>query len=187
LRVVSLEARERAITKSAVLRVVKTAGAGRTVRLVLGLETADDCRRNELLAKALPRAGVARAAEAVRLANGALGRRRVGLTFNILLGGPGTTARNILDDALATARFALETGRKADVSVDLNLHPYYRSARGARYFPRHPACPPRTVPRAASALAALAATAALPCVLFIGTNDEGHDQGPSDEGPSLHF
>jgi hypothetical protein len=170
--VVSLETRERELTEAAVRRVA--VGAGRAVRLVLGLETADDRRRNTVLAKGLPRAAVKRAAAAIGRAAGDLGPRRIGLAFNILLGGPGTTPRSAVDDAVATARFALETGREAGVAVDLNLHPYYRSARGQAHFPLHRACPPPAVAQAASAVARLAAKSALPCALFIGTNDEGH-------------
>ena len=88
-----------------------------------------------------------------------LGTERIGLTFNILVGGPGTTLQTAVDDALATAHFALETGRAANLSVDLNLHPYYRSARGQSHFPAHPRCSPQTVARVASALAELVARA----------------------------
>ena len=175
LRVVSLEARERAVTRATVCRVAATTGAGRTVRIVLGIETADERLRNIVLAKAMPLAAVHQAAAAIRLAAVALGPERIGLTFNILIGGPGTSAPTAMDDAVATARVAVEIGRSAGVPVDLNLHPYYRSARGRLCFPDHPGCPPRTVALVAAAVAELAAGCAPPAAVFIGANDEGHD------------
>ncbi len=105
-----------------------------------------------------------------------LGAQRMGLTFNILVGGPGTTLRTAVDDALTTAHFALETGRAANISVDLNLHPYYRSTRGRSYFPAHPRCSPRTVALAASAIAERVALHVPPTALFIGIEDEGNDR-----------
>ena len=105
-----------------------------------------------------------------------LGPGRLGLAFNILVGGPGTTSQNLLDDALATARFAWQCGRIANAPVDLNLHPYYRSARGQAYFPTHARCSHQPVARLASALAAMAASLNLPTAVFIGTADEGFDQ-----------
>ena len=99
------------------------------------------------------------------------------MTFNILVGGPGTTLQTAVDDALTTADFALETGRAADISVDLNLHPYYRSARGRSHFPAHPRCSPRTVARVASAIAERVAQHVPPTALFIGIEDEGNDRG----------
>jgi uncharacterized Fe-S cluster-containing MiaB family protein len=176
LRIVSLETREIAATELAVRRVAEAVGSGRTARVILGLETSDDRLRDEVLAKDMPRAAVNRVVEAIRLATGGLGRERIGLTVNILIGGPGTTLQKALDDALGTARFALEAGRDAHVSVDLNLHPYYRSARGQSYFPAHPRCSARTVALVASAIAKLAVSCVPPSVLFIGTNDEGHDR-----------
>jgi len=124
----------------------------------------------------MPRAAVNRVVEAIRSATGDLGHGRIGLTFNILIGGPGTTSQDALDDALRTARFALETARDANVSVDLNLHPYYRGARGQASFPAHPRCSLETTARVASAIAELTASCIPPSVLFIGSNDEGHDR-----------
>ena len=158
LRIVSLETREGVATQLTVRRVADAVGIGRTVRVILGMETSDDHLRNEVLAKEMPRAAVNRVIEAIRLVTGELGRERIGLTFNILIGGPGTTEQNALADALATAQFALGTSRGANVSVDLNLHPYYRGARGQLNFPAHPRCSAHTVALAASAIAELIGT-----------------------------
>ncbi len=148
------------------------------VRVILGLETADDDRREGLLAKRMSRSAVQRAFKAIGSAAVDLGTERIGATFNILVGGPGTTLQTAVDDALTTADFALETGRVADISVDLNLHPYYRSARGRSHFPAHPSCPAQTVARVASAIAERIAHHLPPTALFIGTEDEGNNRDP---------
>ena len=71
--------------------------------------------------------------------------------------------------------FALESGRVAGISVDLNLHPYYCSARGRSYFPVHPRCSAQAVARVACALAEEVALRVPPTALFIGVEDEGND------------
>ena len=150
--------------------------------MTLGLETSDDRRREDLLAKHMSRAAVSRAVAAIGSVAADLGRapcthgRRVGLTFNILVGGPGTSLETAADDALATAKFALETGRVAGLAVDLNLHPYYRSARGRSRFPNHASCSPQTAARVAVAIAESVALQDPPPALFVGTEDEGNDR-----------
>ena len=105
LRMVSLETRENAVTELSLRRVADALGPGRMARVILGLETSDDHLREELLAKHMPRAAVKRAVEAIGSVAADLGTERLGLTFNILVGGPGTTLRTAVDDALTTARF----------------------------------------------------------------------------------
>ncbi len=176
LRMVSLETRESAASELSVRRAADALGPGRMMRVILGLETSDDHRREELLAKRMPRTAVRRVVRAIGSVVADLGTERVGLTFNILVGGPGTTSRTAVDDALATADFALEFGRAANLSVDLNLHPYYRSARGRSHFPDQPHCSPQTVARVARAIAERITGRVPPAALFIGSEDEGNDQ-----------
>jgi len=175
LKVLSLETRESFVTQVSVRRVAGTLGPCQTARLILGLESADDRIRDEVLGKHMSRAAVQRAVQTVGLVAADVGRDRIGLTFNILVGGPETRPTTVVDDAVETARFALDIGDAADVAVDLNLHPYYRSARGRSCFPAHPRCARQPVALAASALATILASRVRPTVLFIGTYDEGHD------------
>ena len=182
LRVVSVETRENAVTVLSLRRVADALGPNRMARVILGLETSDDHRREELLAKQMPRAAVRRAVEAIASAAADLGTERIGLTFNILVGGPGTASQTAVDDALTTANFALETGRAANLSVDLNLHPYYRGVRGRSHFPAHPRCASQTVALVAAALARMTARAVPPTAIFIGTDDEGLDRDLAPPG-----
>jgi hypothetical protein len=175
LRVVSMETRESAVTEFSVRRVAEALGPGSMLRVILGLETSDDYRREQLLGKRMSRAAVQRAVEAIGLAASELAAERIGLTFNILIGGPGTTARTAVDDAVATADFALGLGEAAKLSVDLNLHPYYPSARGRLHFPDHPRCSPQTVANVALATGEKVSRRFPPTAIYIGIEDEGND------------
>jgi hypothetical protein len=172
---VSVESRESFITEVSVRHVADALGPGCMARVILGLETADDRLREQVLSKRMSRAAINRAVEAIASVAAALGPERIGLTFNILVGGPGTTSQTAVDDAMATANFALEAGRAANVSVDLNLHPYYQGPRGRSHFPAHPRCSPQTVAKVASVLAETIARGDPSAALFIGVEDEGHD------------
>jgi len=176
LKVISLESRESFVTPDSVRRVAGDLGPGQTARVIMGLETADDRLREDVLGKHMSRAAVERAVKTIGLAAADWGHGRIGLTCNVLVGGPGTSPSTVVADALTTARFALQIGRAAQVPVDLNLHPYYRSGRGQSCFPAHPRCPHEPVAAVASALASMLVSHLPPTVIFIGTEDEGHDQ-----------
>jgi uncharacterized Fe-S cluster-containing MiaB family protein len=176
LRIVSLETRENAVTQLSARRVVDVLGRNRMVRVILGIETSDDHLRENFLAKHMPRVAVKRAVEAIASVAANLGADRIGATFNILVGGPGTTVQTAVDDSLATAHFSLQSGRDANISVDLNLHPYYRCTRGQSHFPAQPRCSPQTVVMVVSALAKEVTPFFPTTALFIGTDDEGHDR-----------
>ena len=136
LRSVSLESRESFIEPDILVQIASKLGPCRCVRPILGLETANDRFRNELLDKRMPRRAVLRAFQAVGEVSRSLGMERVGLDVNIVLGVPGTTLGTAVEDAVETARFALETGVACGVAVDLNLHPYYPKRQGPGEFPR---------------------------------------------------
>ena len=113
------------------------------VRVILGLETCDDHLREDILDKRMPRRAVKRAVEALGSVAADVGTDRIGLTFNILVGGPGTMCKTAVDDALATADFALENGRAANLSVDLNLTLITEVPAGYPTSPPTPAVRPR--------------------------------------------
>lgn len=172
LTLVSLDSREAFITPEAVESACRA--CGRELHPILGLESADDHVRNELLAKKMSPEGIRRA---FRTVGGVAVRGwRVGVDVNVVIGGPGTSFRSAVQDAVATARYALELGREAGVRVDLNLHPYYPSRRGRDRFPEHGRCPLSLVFRVLEALDALRKGEAPDTGLFLGWQDEGHDQ-----------
>lgn len=175
LRVVSLDSREAYIRPVTLKRVLGCLGENHVVHPILGLETADDRIRNEVLQKAMPRSAIGRVFRDVSRVAGECGGWRLGLDINIVIGGPGTTDSTAVDDALATARYALCLGLEHGIKVDLNLHPYYAGQRGFARFPDHPRCSFVMAVRAISRIAELVRSMAVDSPLFIGWQDEGHD------------
>ena len=185
LRVVSLDSREVYITARSVEHSASRISPRRVVRSILGLETANDWIRNNLLEKQMPRFAIERAFQAVALAAGRVGPDRVGLDVNIVVAGPGTTDESAVTDAVETARFAFGLGRKHGVAIDLNLHPYYPSARGRERFPGHGRCALPVLARAVESLCALRDEWSPDSGLFIGWEDEGHDREPQRRADEL--
>lgn len=178
LQVISVDSREHFIKREALIHAARLLPATVALRPILGLETVNDEIRNELLEKQMPRAGILRAFQAVGNVGAELGAHRFGLDVNLVIAGPGTTSHTVVEDAVETARFAYLTGRESGVSVDLNLHPYYPSARGRVRFPGHERCSVSVLFAATAALCELRSALAPESGLFVGWNDEAHDQEP---------
>jgi hypothetical protein len=172
VKVVSLDSRESFVNQRRVLRVTAGLRADQCARIIIGLETANDRIRNQVLEKQMTRASLDRAFESLAQVADRVGRRRIGVDVNILVGGPGTTASSAVEDAAETARFSLEKSR---VPVDFNVHPYYRSRRGAERFPAHPRCSFAILLGAAQAIANICLTLKSRSCIFVGCHDEGHD------------
>jgi hypothetical protein len=175
-RVISLDSREPYIKRDVLSRLSLALGTGFTIRPILGIETADDELRNGLLRKEMSQAAIGRVFRELGEVAVACGHGRIGLDVNIVIAGPGTNEETAVDDALRTARMAIQAGLEHGINVDLNLHPYYRSARGIAYFPEHPCCPAATTARAAAKIAEAIRSKATNTAVYIGCNDEGHDQ-----------
>jgi hypothetical protein len=176
VRIVSVDSREAFIRPATLLRMVSVLGPGIMLRPILGIETIDDRLRDDMLRKAMPRATIDRTFGDLGALCRDLGPGRIGLDVNIVIAGPGTSPETAVDDAVTTAHYALESGISHGLKVDLNLHPYYRGDRGAARFPDHPRCSLATTIRAVSEIAALVRSLAADTSLFIGWQDEGHDQ-----------
>jgi hypothetical protein len=185
IKVLSLDSREAFISEAAVARVANRFGSGGIVRPILGLETADDRLRNEVLEKKMPRTAVLRAFEAVGSVARQIGVGRVGMDVNVLVGGPGTDRATAVGDAVETARFALQSGQQVGISVDLNIHPYYPSQRGLLKFPQHPRCPHEVVVAAISEIVNLKNSLNSDGTIFVGWQDEGHDKQPERRATEL--
>lgn len=178
LRVVSMDSREHFIQSDLLIQACRILGNTIAVRPVLGLETANDFIRNQLLEKQMSRANILRAYEAINSASTQLETHRLGLDVNVVVAGPGTTFETAMTDAVETARFAFQTGRDYGVSVDLNIHPYYPSVRGLARFPDHGRCPLSVLARSMAAICEVRRTMAPTSSIFIGWHDEAHDQEP---------
>ncbi len=178
VRVISLDSRESYITLDTLRRILLLLGRGIAIRPILGVESADEAIRNEVLRKAMPHAAIDRVFRDLGVLAAEFAGKNIGLDVNIVIAGPGTNADRADCEAVITAVDALVTGAEHGVKVDLNLHPYYPSSRGSSRFPDHPRCPLATTVRAVSQIAEVVESMATACTLFIGWNDEGHDCEP---------
>jgi hypothetical protein len=175
IRVVSFDSREAYIKSEVLKHVLSVVGDGIVARPILGIESADDRARNDVLRKVMPRAAIMRTFRDVGKLATESGRNRIGLDINIVIAGPGTTIETAVEDAARTAELALSAGAQHGVNVDLNLHPYYSGARGAVRFPDHRRCSIETTARAAAAIALVVRSMRALSGIFIGWQDEAHD------------
>jgi hypothetical protein len=175
VRIVSIDSREAYIKPKFLERILSAAGERIAVRPILGLESADDGIRNEILQKVMPHAAITRVFKDLGALAGRYGANRIALDINIVIAGPGTTAQTAEEDAVQTAEFALSAGLLHGLSVDLNLHPYYIGARGSARFPHHQRCSIETTARAAASIALVVRSKQAQSNIFIGWQDEAHD------------
>jgi hypothetical protein len=175
VRVISLDSREAYIRPETLRRLLSVLGEGFMVRPILGIESADDRIRNEVLQKGMARAAITRVVSDLGTIAAQNGKHRVGLDVNIVIAGPGTTALTAVDDAAMTARFALNAGLLHGVAVDLNLHPYYVGSRGSDRFPDHQRCSIATTAQAVEKIVEVVRSLGSDSNIFIGWQDETHD------------
>jgi hypothetical protein len=180
LRLVSVESREAFVTPEVVSRLTADLGAGREARVIIGIESADDTIRNKLLRKRMPRKAIERAVRAIATVRKAVvgsGNKAAlpGLAANVIVGGPGTTLKSIVRDAVETAMYSLMMAQANGIPLDLNLHPYYPSQRSTARFPEHPR---PSLPALVDAVCSVAQSVGDNVVVFVGLEDEGHDQEP---------
>ncbi len=171
LKVLSLDSREAFLSQKRLADCARR--LGHTLRPILGLESARESVRNLALDKHMSDSGIRRAFRAVALARAEGADCQ--LDCNLVVAGPGTTGDGVAD-ALETAEFAFDLAGEVGLTVDLNLHPYYPSARGRLRFPEHGRCSLPVAIRAVEGIANLARARSRGSHLFIGWQDEGHDQ-----------
>ncbi len=179
-RVVSLDSREAYITTGRLDFVLERLRGDQQPRPILGLETQDDAARLSVLNKRMLRRNVETAFRAVGRYGG-----RAGMDINIVFGSPPFQGREATAEAEATARFGLDLAERHGVPVDFNLHPYYPSRIGRNHFPGHPRANLDAALDAAQRIRTAAAQSGLCSKVFIGWQDEAHDQEPARRSAEL--
>ena len=170
-RVVSLDSREPFITPVHLDRVVSVLREDQQARPIPGLETQKDEVRVGVLNKRMSRDSVEAAFRPIGQYHG-----RVGLDINIVFGLPPLEGLEAIAEAVATARFGLELAERHGVAVDFNFHPYYPSRIGRDHFPAHPRAELGAAPEAAALIKEVILRSGCLSRIFIGWQDEDHDQ-----------
>jgi hypothetical protein len=173
-RVISLDSRETYITRTQLERALGCLRPDQQLRPILGLETQNDQVRLEVLNKSVTRRAVEAAFRALRHYEG-----RAGLDLNIVFGLPPLQGRAAAADAEATARFGLELAALHGVPVDFNFHPYYPSRIAREHFPGHPRADLGAALEAVARIREVILQSGRASRLFIGLQDESHDQEPA--------
>jgi len=179
-RVVSLDTREHFVDPATLGRLCAPTGGEQTLRLILGLETQDDEIRIDYLKKRLTRRSVERFFSTVSAFGGPFA-----VDLNVVFQPPPLDPREAVREALATLEYGLELGRRFTVPVDFNLHPYYPSRLGLRWFPDHPRADLVALSEALEAMCRLVRSGGADSRLFVGLEDEGHDQQPGQRHEEL--
>ena len=155
------------------------------MRPIMGVESADDRIRNELLEKAMPRDAILHVFHDLGSIASELGPNRIGLDVNIVIERRDEVETAVQDAAL-TAEFAL-SGARTGLSVDLNLHPYYIGPRGSARFPGHRRCSIETTAHTATRIVELVHMANAQAGIFIGWQDEAHDLRQAERALDLRI
>jgi hypothetical protein len=180
-RVVSLDSREAYITKARLDMVLGRLRQDQRPRPILGLETQDEAARLQVLNKKISRQSV----ETVFRAMGDYGGR-VGMDVNIVFAPPPFQGSQAVAEVEATGNFILDISGRHGVPVDFNLHPYYPSQIGLKHFPSRPRADLGAALEAAQSLRRAAARDGARGNVFIGWQDEAHDQEPTLRSAELN-
>lgn len=179
LKMLSMDSRESFVTPARVMQLASHLGRRRELRIILGVESADDRIRNEILEKRMSKRAIESAVRTIASVREKVNSDRttnlasLGISINVVIGGPGTTAATAVNDAVGTSVYGVELAEAYRLPIDLNLHPYYPSRRGISRFPDHQRA---SLTLLRETICAIVERIKNRAVLFIGWQDEGHDQ-----------
>jgi hypothetical protein len=155
----------------------KILGYDRTLKIIIGLESADDIIRNRFLNKNINRIIFSNAFKALKSASRKLKDCRLGAEVNLLIGCPGTSFDTAAKDAALTAQYIFSLSKSMGLAVTLNFNPYYRNRRSIEMHANHPSCSIEQLIDAVLAVQNEKSKFGINADLFIGLHSEEHDQG----------
>jgi hypothetical protein len=170
-KVVSFDSRELYVTDANIGYIVSNLREDQQARIILGIESQDDGIRMEKLNKPMSRKAIENAFAAAGKYEG-----RVGVDVNIIFQPPELVGEEAIADAVKTAEYGLDLGERYGVPVDLNVHPYYPSRKGVGVFPEHSRADISDAKKALIVIKELLDARGSEANLFVGWEDEAHDQ-----------
>ena len=179
-KIVSFDSREMYVTKDSLDYVVKRLRGDQQARAILGVESQSDEVRIGKLNKRMEKKGIERAFEVAGKYNG-----KVGIDVNIVFQPPELIGENAIREAVETLRYGLDLGEKYKVPVDFNFHPYYPSRRSRAMYPNHPRANLEYSKEALRRMKAEIEARGSDSKIFIGWQDEEHDQQQETRGVEL--
>ncbi len=171
-QVISLDTRETYVTPAKIKQIRSKVRADQDVRINLGIETQNDNIRLDLLKKTgMTRENIESVFRRARDYN-------LGVDINLVFQPPGVTGREAVEEAERTAQYFLGLKSKYGIHGDINFHPYYPSEKGRNYFQNHPRADLRYAKEAIEKIKRGIDNKKSSTKLYIGWDDEGHDQEP---------
>lgn len=171
LRMLSLDTRELFVNRQRLRELRQRLPDQVALRVILGLESADDEVRLGLLNKRMSRAAVERAVHEV-----AQSGTNVGLWVSLVFGPPGRPGPAAISDLLTGIHMAVELAEAHRLPLDFNIHPFYPSRRSLLAHPEHPRADLALLDEALALAQAELTARGSSASLFVGWQDEQHDQ-----------
>lgn len=171
LQMLSLDTRELFVNKERLISLRERVRPQLALRLILGLESADDEVRLVYLNKRMPQQAIEQAVQAL-----AHSGDNLGLWISLVFGAPGRRGEQAMEDLLLGVEYGLRLARDYKLPVDFNIHPFYPSQRSQLLHPDHPRADLAQLAEALQAAEAVIDASGLTASLFVGWQDEAHDQ-----------
>ena len=179
-KIVSFDSREMYITKDSLDYVVNKLRGDQQARAILGVESQSDEVRIGKLNKRMKKEKIERAFEVAGKYNG-----KVGIDVNIVFKLPELAGEEAIREAVETLRYGLDLGERYRVPVDFNFHPYYPSKRSKTMYPNHPRANLEDSREALQRMKTEIVARGSDEKIFIGWQDEEHDQQQEMRGVEL--
>ncbi len=171
LRMLSLDTRELFVRRERLSALRSRLPQQVQLRVILGLESADEEVRLIYLNKRMPTEKVEEAAAELAASGGG-----TGLWLSLLFAPPGRRGEAAISDLLDGVRYGVGLAARHKLPLDFNIHPFYPSRRSLRAHPDHPRADLHLLKQALAAAQNELAELGSEASLFVGWQDEQHDQ-----------
>lgn len=179
-KMVSFDSREMYVTEDSLDYVVEKLRGDQQARVILGVESQSDEVRIGKLNKIMKKDRIEKAFEVAGKYYG-----KVGIDVNIVFQPPELVGEDAIREAVETLRYGLDLGENYNVPVDFNFHPYYPSKRSGAMYPNHPRANLQDSKEALPRMKAEIEARGSDAKIFIGWQDEEHDQQQEMRGAEL--
>ena len=180
-RIVSIDSREMFVTREKIQEIINGLRLDQKLRITFGLESQDDHIRCSVLAKRMTKVAIEQAFNILSQF-----KEQAGAELNMVFQAPGVEESKSIIDSNNTIRYGLELSKKYQIPVDFNFHPYYPSISGTKHFPNHPRSQLEDAVSAITQGIAIIKESGCSSKLYIGWNDEGHDQDEKQRAQETH-
>jgi radical SAM superfamily enzyme YgiQ (UPF0313 family) len=170
-KVISFDSREMFVNNENLNYLLENLREEQQVRIILGIESQSDDVRIGKLKKNMTKQSIEKAFETIGKYN-----RKIGVDVNIVFQVPGLMGEEAIKEAVKTAEYGLSLGEKYDIPVDFNFHAYYQTKKSRGKYPKHPRADLKNGVKALILIRELVKARKSDAKVFIGWQDEEHDQ-----------